>query len=94
MGKSNGFISPFSILNEENIDNIIRRNSQDFVIKSKDDLIFASNYVQTKHKKYLDLISQKLNKIHGTDFSLEFWKRSFPKVYLGKLLSCTKPLRC
>ena len=85
MGKSNGFISPFSILNEKNIDNIFKRNSQDFVIKSKDDLISASDYVQTKHKKYLELISQKLNEIHNTDFSLEFWKRAFSQGLLRQI---------
>ena len=77
MSKSDDLASSFSILEEENIDAIIGRNTQDFVIKSKNDLISASEYVETKHEIYLDLISQKLNKIHDTDFSLEFWKRAF-----------------
>ena len=55
------------------------------MIRSKDDLVSASKYVQIKHEKYLGLISQKLNKIHNTDFSLEFWKRAFSQGLLRQI---------
>ena len=85
MSRSGDLVSSFSILEEENIDAIIGRNTQDFVIKCKNDLISASEYVETKHEIYLDLISQKLNKIHDTDFSLEFWKRAFSQGLLRQI---------
>ena len=51
-GRDGDFTSPFSLLEDDNLDNIIKRGSRGFNIKSQSDLIYASEYVEAKHKSY------------------------------------------
>ena len=84
-GRDGDFTSPFSLLEDDNLDNIIKRGSRGFNIKSQTDLIYASEYVEAKHKSYLDIVSKRLNKVNCTEFSTEFWKRAFSQGLLRQI---------
>jgi putative transferase (TIGR04331 family) len=44
--------------------------------KTKEDYIYDNNLVHRKLKKYLPLLCSELNKIHGRNYSSQFWSKS------------------
>lgn len=54
----------------------------EYTRKSKHDLIFDNNFVDKKYEKYVELLSNRLNIIHGKNYKLEFWKKSFSLGFL------------
>jgi putative transferase (TIGR04331 family) len=49
-----------------------------YMRQNKLDIIADSSFIDEKYEMYLPLLSQRLNKIHNTDFTQKFWKK-----YLG-----------
>ena len=52
-------------------------NVAQLIGQNKEELESLWNYAEIKSYKYLDILSIRLNKIHGKNYSKEFWKRVF-----------------
>ena len=75
----------FELLKKSNLSDLRNTNNKYFHVTNQEELVNASDYVVEKHNYYLYLLSQKLNEIHKTHFSLEFWKRSFSQGLLRQI---------
>ena len=58
------------------------KNVAKYIDTNKDDLQHLWNCSETKYKKYVDILGHRLNDIHGTNYSDEFWKRVFSQGLL------------
>lgn len=44
--------------------------------RNKKELIHDHDFVDEKYEKYVDILSDRLNQMHGVNFKVEFWKKS------------------
>jgi len=54
--------------------NIVSNRVSDPIINSKKELENLSDYSNIKYKKYIIILANRLNDVHGSSFPLEFWK--------------------
>ena len=47
------------------------------VRSSKEEIIFDNNFIDEKYKKYISILSNRLNKIHSLEHDIFFWKKCF-----------------
>ena len=57
----------------------------EYLRKTKIDLTNDSNYVDEKYLKYLQIISKRLDNIHGKNFGLKFWKKSLSMGFIRSI---------
>lgn len=58
------------------------KNVAKYIVTEKNELQTLWNLSEIKYKKYLVILGQRLNDIHGTKYSDEFWKRVFSQGLL------------
>ena len=52
-------------------------NNADYVINNAYDFNAQWKDVEHRYRKYIDILSLRLNMIHGTNYSMEFWSKAF-----------------
>jgi len=57
----------------------------EYLIETKTDLIIDSNYVDEKYLKYVQIISKRLDDIHGKNFGVNFWKKSLSMGFIRSI---------
>ena len=55
---------------------------------TKEKLVVDNNFVDKKYEKYIPILSNRLNKIHETNFDEYFWKKSFSLSLIRYITFC------
>lgn len=51
------------------------------------DLIYDSNYIDRKYEKYVPILAERLNHIHGLKHSKSFWKKSLSLAFVRYIIT-------
>ena len=78
-------VHQFSLPRNKSIDFIDESYTEHFNISNKEDLINSCSYVETKHERYFNLITERLNEFYKKNYSIEFWKRAFSQGLLRQI---------
>lgn len=73
----------FHVLEKENrLQQFNKIEVAPFRRKSRTDIDDDSRYVDDKYKKYITILSSRLNKIHGTTHKESFWKKALSMAFI------------
>jgi len=74
------FLNEIDVLDHLKNRNLIKKYKKIEIKKVKDltefELISNSSYVDKKYEKYIVILSSRLNKIHGVNYDLTFWRQA------------------
>lgn len=61
------------------------KNTASFKDESKQEIQNLWDLIEKKYKNYTEIISKRLNKLHGSKYSNEFWRRVFSLTLLNQI---------
>jgi putative transferase (TIGR04331 family) len=62
-----------------------KKKKAKYIDKTKEEIQSLWNYSEIKYHKYVEILAKRLNKLHGVEYSNEFWRRVFSQELLMQI---------